>query len=125
MNQKNKITIKVLELTNPNYTDADYKKALWTWWKNPRTKKKGGLELTETGFYHLKIANIRNYFIRFESPKNRTNKYIIELDRHFDCPFYFHKHGVYVYGERTAFELVLFDGNVDHFISSRSRVKNT
>jgi len=122
MNKKIEITKKVLEILNPNYTEKDYKTAINTWWFNARKKEKGGLRLTDVGYSKLIEGGIKEYFIRVKrQPMSRNNQFTIWLDQHINCPFYLEKIGIHVFEERTAFELVLYDGNIDHLVSSRAK----
>lgn len=124
MNQKNEITSKVLKILNPNYTEKDFKIAKQTWWVNPRTKEKGGLQLTEEGFNSLVKADIKHYKIKLEEKfKPENSKIIIWLDNHINGPFYFwnYNHTIITFDEKTAVQVVLFNGNITKLFRASQR----
>lgn len=112
MNQKYEITKKVLELQGIEADEKRIKKTITTWWFSSRKKSKGGLRLTQQGFDCLVSAGIKSYPIKFEEPVQMTNELIIWIDQNIDCPFFLTNKFIYVFGERTAVQLVLFSGNI-------------
>lgn len=123
MNQKLELTKYVLTTLNNSYTEKELKKVMHLWWLNTRKKSKGGWRLTELGFFHLNLAKIKNYEIKFEDEIFFTNELTIWLDQHIDCPFYMHNKKIYVFGESIAVQLVLFSGNIEKFHKAYKKSK--
>lgn len=98
------------------------------WWRSLRQKDKGGLWLTEQGFDALTQADIKSYQIKFEQPiYSFENKFIIWLDNSMECPFFLTNKEIYVFGEKTAIQLILFSGNLKLWqnANTRNREKTT
>lgn len=124
MNRKNEITSKILALTNPNYTKKDFSAAKHSWWKNPRTKEQGGLQLTDQGFEAMIRADIKSYKVRLEDRfRPKDIKTILWLDNYINCPFWFERqsNSIMVFDERTAVQIILFSGNINKMLRSASR----
>lgn len=121
MNPKYEITKLVLESLKLPTDDERIRKTIPTWWVNPRRKETGGLRLTEQGFECLCKADIKYYEIKFDEPLNYTNQFAIWIDRNLDCPFYITSRKIYVFGERMAVQLVLFEGNIQKFKRAKER----
>jgi hypothetical protein len=124
-NQKLEITQRVLEITNPSYTKEDLKSALNLWWINRRTKKIGGLGLTEQGFDSLTQAGIRSYRIKMEDVIVPNNELLLWLDQTFPSPYFIknniRRHEIYVFDEKTAIQLVLFSGDIQKLFRAKKR----
>jgi len=113
MNQKNKITQYVMTELGIEITPKKIRECTRIWWQNPRLKNHGGLWLTELGFEALQKSEIKNYRIKFEHPIGKfENRFIIWLDNTIDCPFYLTHKEMYVFGERTAVQMMLFSGDL-------------
>jgi hypothetical protein len=113
MNQKNKITEYVMNELGIEINPKRIKDCTRIWFKNPRQKPQGGLWLTELGFEALNKADIKHYKIRFEQPIELfENRFIIWLDNTIDCPFFLTKREIYVFGEKTAVQMILFSGDL-------------
>lgn len=112
MNLKFNITQKVLESQGIICDEKRIRQTIPTWWVSSRNKPKGGLRLTQQGFDCLTQAGIKYYTVKFEEPIQFTNELIIWIDQNIDCPFYLTPKIIYVFGERTAIQLVLFSGNI-------------
>lgn len=98
------------------------------WWQNPRQKNKGGYWLTPLGFEAFQKADIKSYRIAFENPiEIMENKFIIWLDNAIECPFYLNKKEIYVFGEKTAVQMMLFSGDLRlwHNIHNKNKRKTT
>ena len=96
-------------------TFQNFHKSLWV---NTREKKAGGLRLTEAGYEYLEaVLGYKGY--RIEFPKDKefllTGQIMIDIDRYIDCPYFLDRHAIVVFKERTAVQLVLFDGDVAKF----------
>lgn len=122
MNQRIEITKYVSSQLGLPTDDKTQKKVLGLWWRNPRTKTKGGFRLTEQGYEALKKAQIKDYEIAIPTKEvDWNNQLIIWLDKFVDCPFYITKNHIYVFGERMAVQLILFSGNVQKFGFARAK----
>jgi len=121
MNPKHEITKVVLESLGLPADEQRIKKTIPTWWVNTRNKLKGGLRLTEQGFECLQKADIKCYEIKFEEPILFTNELAIWIDQNIDCPFYLTARKIWVFGEKTAVQLVLFSGNIAKFHRAQKR----
>lgn len=125
MNQKIKIIEFLLNELGLENTQQNFKKYKAIWWRNPRIKEKGGLWLTELGFNALVNAGIKNYQIKFEEPiLEFENKFIIWLDNTIDCPFYLTKKEIFVFGEKTAVQMILFSGDLKLWQKTHIKRKN-
>ncbi len=115
MNPKFDITKLVLETAGLPTDNVRVKKTIPTWWFSTRQKSKGGLRLTEQGFNALQKADIKCYEIKLEEPPAFTNEFIIWLDQNLDCPYFITNRKIWVFGEKTAVQLVLFPDNISKF----------
>jgi hypothetical protein len=120
MNQKYEITKVVLESKGLVADESLISTTVPLWWVNPRQKQQGGLRLTDDGFNELKTT-LKCYELRFEEPIAFTNELIIWIDQNISCPFYLTNKKIWVFGERTAIQLVLFSGNVAKYHRARKR----
>jgi hypothetical protein len=118
---KIEITHQVLKLLEPNYDEKLFQRALRSWWVSTRKKESGGLKLTDLGFTCFQRSGIKSYRVQFEEPIDTRNQLIIWLDNHIDCPWYLTKDEIFVYNEKMAIQLVLFAGNVEHFVSVKAK----
>lgn len=125
MNQKIEITKKVLEIIKPDYDHELFQRALTLWWTNNRKKNNGGLRLTDVGFGCFQQADVKMFKVQFEKIEHSlTNKMVIWLDNYIDCPFYITQNEIYVSSEKMAVQLVLFGGDVKHFVSVKAKNNN-
>jgi hypothetical protein len=87
-------------------------------WHNPRNKRVGGWQLTEEG-YHLLAETLGYKEYKIDFPQTEefqiTNQTIIWMDRFIDCPYYLEKKAIIVFKEKTAFQLILFSGDIHKF----------
>lgn len=121
MNPKHEITRLVLESLGLPADEKRIKQTIPTWWFSTRNKDKGGLRLTEQGFECLQKADIKCYEIKFDEPIVVTNELIIWIDQNIDCPFFLSNKQIWVFGEKTAIQLVLFSGNIAKFHRAQKR----
>ena len=124
MNQKDKITSIILNELSIENNPANFNKYFKLWWQNPRSKKTGGLRLTELGFMALEKAEIKSYKIKFDNPiEIFENKFIIWLDNSINCPFFITPKEIYVFGEKTAVQMILFSGDLKMLYKANTRNK--
>ena len=111
---KTNLTRKFLETANENFLEEKIKKYLHDFWFN--TRNNGGLRLTDYGFKYITIkAGIKDYKIEFPKDFKITPQVLLYLDKYIDSPYYINKHYIFVFSERTAFELYLFSGDVSKY----------
>jgi hypothetical protein len=96
-------------------------------WFNTREKKVGGWRLTEVGYDCLKnTLGYKDYKIDFpkEEDYHVTSQTVIWMDRFIDCPYFLLPDAIVVFKEKTAFQLILFSGDVHKFGWSSNEAKN-
>lgn len=120
MSLKSELTLKVAELTGLATDEKSLKTYKKHWWTNPREKDQGGLRLTEEGWIIVEQSGIKCHKIKLTSKIENTNQNLIKMDRYMDCPWYLDKKYIYVYTEKVAVQLILFSGNLQKFIDSKS-----
>jgi hypothetical protein len=96
-------------------------------WQNTREKKQGGMRLTYDGYQYLQdVLGYKSY--RVEFPKDEdfvvTNQVTIHTDRYIDCPYYLDKDAIVVFKEKTAVQLILFNGNIAKFGRSTAAARD-
>lgn len=86
------------------------------WWKNNRTKKEGGLRLTDDGLeFVMQTLDLAVYEVPFPLGFDLKPQVIIFLDKFIDCPYYLSERSITVLSERKCFELYLFNGDVQKY----------
>lgn len=115
----NKLDITKSLVSKDDFLNADVKAIdhmYRAWWANWRSGEDRRFRLTDQGYsYFRDRADIKFYDIRFPMKFVLTNKMVIDLDRFIDCPYYIDQTGIKVTGEKTALQLVLFDGDLSKF----------
>jgi hypothetical protein len=95
---------------------ANIKLHMFTWWQSHRSKKEGGLRLSDVGYEFLtKDLEIRGYEVKFTEPIELSPQSIIFFDRYIDCPYYLTNSYLIVFSEKKAFELYLFSDDIRKF----------
>ena len=86
-------------------------------WQNPREKSNGGLRLTDQGYQIFSNdLDMKSYTINFPDKEFMlTNQIMIWLDRFIDSPYYINKNSIVVFKEKTAVQLILFNGDVKKY----------
>lgn len=121
MNLKFDITKLVLETAGLPCDDIRVQKTIPAWWCSTRKKDNGGLRLTEQGFEALQKADIKCYEIKLEEIPKFTNELIIWLDQNLNCPYFITHKKIWVFGEKTAVQLVLFSGNISKYFRAHKK----
>lgn len=115
MNQETytKIFLKAGNLAVSDENVSMYSKR---WFVNNRRKDEGGLRLTDQGFEFIKeTLELKVYEVPFPASLDLKPQVIVFLDRFIDCPYYLTEESITVLGERKAFELHLFSGDVRQY----------
>lgn len=95
-------------------------------WNNPRDKEEGGWGLTEYGHKVLQSVDVKCYPIDLNPDTVITNQILIWMDRFLDGPWYWeNKKTLHVYKEKTAFQLILFSGDLHKYGWSMTESKKT
>jgi len=85
-------------------------------WQNPRDKDQGGMRLTDQGFtIFTEKMEMKSYEIQFPKDLIFTNQVLVWLDRFIDGPYYITKSSIIVFKEKTAVQLILFNGDIQRF----------
>jgi hypothetical protein len=106
---KAKITKAVLGILNPQFTDADFDRAMKTWWKNIRPN--GGLGLTIYGAEQFDLADIESFAHPFQGEVSITSwtQDVLKLDRKMPCPY------MLMY-QKTRLYVVVYDSSISTMI---------
>lgn len=113
MNAKTGFTLaflKAAELNSDNQSIDKFKKL---WWYNNRERDEGGLRLTEEGFKFIEEnCDLKNYKIDFPKELKFTPQVLLWLDKFIISPYFITKQSIFVYNQKTAFELYMFSGDI-------------
>lgn len=90
-------------------------------WQNPRVKNEGGWRLTDLGFNILNGQDYKNYPITLPRDMTITSQTLIYMDHYLDGPWYLKDGVLYCFLEKTAFQLILFSGDVTKYGWSREQ----
>ena len=115
MNRKTYTKI-FLKQANVALTEENIGVSMRVWWQNNRTKKEGGLRLTEEGLDFVRTTlDLTVYEVPFPIGFDLKPQVIIFLDRFIDCPYFLTDRSITVLSERKCFELYLFNGDVQKY----------
>ena len=93
--------------------DATVSLYLHNWWYNKRTKKTGGLRLSEEGYeFLIKDLDLQEHEVPFNEHIELSPSVIIFLDRYLDCPYYLTFRSLTVFSEKEAFKLHMFSDDI-------------
>jgi hypothetical protein len=93
--------------------EANVKLHLQKWWQNHRTKKDGGLRLSDEGYEFLvRDLSLQEHEITFTDKIEISPQVIIFFDRYLDCPYYLTFQSLTVFSEKKAFELHMFSDDI-------------
>lgn len=105
-----KIFLKSLERSTD---EANVKLHLHRWWKSNRTKKGGGLRLSDEGYIFLvEELGLEEYEVPFNARIELSPQTIIFFDQFLDCPYYLTNQSLTVFSEKKAFELYMFSDDI-------------
>ena len=115
MNRKTYTKI-FLKQAGISVTEDNISVSMRVWWQNNRTKKEGGLRLTENGLDFVRTTlDLAVYEVPFPIGFDLKPQVIIFLDRFIDCPYFLTDRSITVLSERKCFELYLFNGDVQKY----------
>lgn len=124
MDKKDLYTKVFLKAAEIPFDESIIKNKKIEWWFNIRSKKQGGLRLTEEGIRFLQEeSKIKTYTVELPNDLKITSQILIWLDNFIDSPYYFSKKNITVSEEKIAFELHLFSGDVQKLGYSRAMAK--
>jgi len=115
--QKTLLTKILLEKLGIEVTEKNLKNWYALWWVNPRPKGLHSMRLTERGIedFEEKI-DLKCYKILFPKPlENITNKFILDLEKYIDGPYYITRTYIKVFTEKIAIQLILFGGDLQRY----------
>ena len=93
--------------------DANVQLYQHRWWKSNRTKKEGGLRLSDEGFEFLVgELELDSYEVPFSARIELSPQTIIFFDQFLDCPYYLTEQSLTVFSEKKSFELYLFSDDI-------------
>ncbi|NBU69574.1 MAG: hypothetical protein EBS49_08225 [Verrucomicrobia bacterium] len=83
------------------------------WFRNTRSKNKGGLRLTPEGYtFLIEDMKLKEYEVPFTGEIDLNPQLIIFFDQFLDCPYYLTTRSLTVFSERKAFELHFFADDI-------------
>lgn len=86
------------------------------WWFSKRTKKKGGLRLSDEGYEFLvREIELQEHEVPFTTQLELSPAVIIFLDQYLECPYYLTHKSLTVFSEKEAFKLHLFSDDIRKF----------
>lgn len=112
MNWKETYTKVFLNELDRSTSEVAVKEVMPVWWQSTRTKRTGGLRLTEQGFDVILEIDIKTYEILYPKDMLMSTQVIIFLDQFIDCPYYITPKGITVTNEKKAVELSMFSGDL-------------
>lgn len=113
MLSKETFTKIFLKQKNKSIDDATVKLHLYEWWQSHRSKKSGGLRLSEKGFeFLINDLELQAYEIPFTEPIDLSPQTIIFFDRHMEYPYYLTNKSITVFSEKKSFELYMFSDDI-------------
>lgn len=111
-----KLLISALEFSDDEDSVRKYHNV---WWKNIRNSSSSRMRLTKAGFLAFKDKlNLKTYQIDIQKI-NFTNQILLNLDKFIDGPYYLDNNNITVFREKTAIELVLYEGDLKKFIAAK------
>jgi hypothetical protein len=90
-------------------------------WQNPRPKNQGGWRLSDFGYMVLKELEYKDYPINIPKETVLTGQTILYMDKYLDGPWFLEDKTIHFFKEKTAFQIILFDGDVNNFGKSREK----
>lgn len=124
MDKKEIYTQTILKAANLPVDENIVKEKKIVWWYNIRSKKEGGLRLTEEGIRFLtEEAKIKTYPVELPKKAKLTSQILIWLDNFINSPYFLSNNEIIVTEEKTAFELYLFSGDLQKLGSSKAMNK--
>jgi hypothetical protein len=105
-----------LQQAGQTISEENVRTKMRLWWKNNRTKKEGGLRLTDEGLeFVMQTLDLAVYEVPFPLSLDLKPQVIVFLDKFIDCPYYLTEKSITVLSERKCFELYLFNGDVQKY----------
>ena len=121
MDQKSQLTKQLLEQLGVSTDAKNLKDWYRLWWQNPRPHGLHSMRLTDRGLedFEEKLM-LKSYQVIFPEPLEIiTNKFILDLEKYIDGPYYINRKQIKVFTEKIAVQLVLFGGNIEKFMAAK------
>lgn len=125
MDWKRKYTKTFLKQLNKPIDEELIKHYTSEWWKNPVSKKQGGLRLTDEGFRVIvEDLELQVYEVPYSSKLEFTTRILLWIDNFVKCPYYLGRSRIYVTDEKVALELHLFSGDLEKYGLSKAMARH-
>lgn len=102
-----------LKEADKSLDEANVELHLHKWWYSKRTKKNGGLRLSDEGYEFLvRDIELQEHEVPFTEQIELSPNVIIFLDNYLDCPYYLTHKSLTVFSEKAAFKLHMFSDDI-------------
>lgn len=86
------------------------------WFQSRRTKRFGGLSLTDAGYeFLIRELDLHPHEVPFLEPIEMSPQVIIFLDHYLESPYYLTHKSLTVFSEKEAFKLHMFSDDIRKF----------
>ena len=93
--------------------DATIALHLHKWWYSKRTKRQGGLRLSDEGYEFLVTdLDLHEHEVPFTEQLELSPNVIVFLDNYLECPYYLTHKSLTVFSEKAAFKLHMFSDDI-------------
>jgi hypothetical protein len=129
MLDKRALTTKFLKELGLETNNKNIRKHHIMWWMNPRSRdNNSGYRLTDAGYLMLtEKLGIKSYEISVPENTEWSSGLLLKLDKFLDSPYTIHPKCIVVFKEKTAVELILFEGDIQRYTTAKvmSQKNNT
>lgn len=113
MIDKKTYTKVFLSQTEKSVDKANLALHMHKWWYSNRTKKKGGLRLSDEGYdFLVNELGLQEHEVPFTEQIELSPSVIIFLDQYLECPYYLTHKSLTVFSEKEAFKLHMFSDDI-------------
>jgi hypothetical protein len=121
MIDKRELTKKFINQLSLPTDNKTFQKHLKLWWMNPRNLHPKSFRLTDVGFKMLTEKMEMTYYdVAFPDTTEWNSGLILRLDKFLDSPYYIDKKSISVFREKTAIELILFEGDIQRYTQAKA-----
>lgn len=111
--QQQFLTCSVDERTNKQRQGLDHPA---NWWYNPTNPR--SLRLTRQGYNLVKNMELKNW--QFDLDASLVSKNFLQMEKHFNSPYYINGKKIIVWGEVEAMMLALHGNNLAQYLDNLS-----